>query len=395
VSTMDAQAIEPRLRAGEDSHTEFKSACEELKESAVAKEIVAFANSRGGQLFLGVEDDGTLTGVGAPKDADQLMRKVVAACQTSVHPAIGCDVSKVEVRGVLILVVDVPAFSPDRPYRADQIHYIRDASTSRVATRDELIRLLQSQDVHFDEAPVSGASRDDLDPDAVESFLRDAYHAGAAAQPAHYLRALKCIEADGTPTVAGMLLFGRAPERFFRDARISAVRFATDRFSTELADRREISGSLLRQIEAATAFLGLYVPAPSRVEGWERAERGIPEVVLREAVLNAIAHRDYRAASQVRLFVFTDRVEVVNPGMLPNQLTLDSIRLGGISHRRNPVIASLLARARRRENLGMGIPEIVAMMRERDLPEPEFDLSGGHFRVVLRWAKPAPAGGST
>ena len=81
----------------------------------------------------------------------------------------------------------------------------------------------------------------------------------------------------------------------------------------------------------------------------------MPPLVLREAVMNAVCHRDFRAASQVRIFVFDDRIEIVNPGQLLNHLTLDSIRIGGISQRRNPVIASLLARAGGRENIGLGV----------------------------------------
>lgn len=390
---MDATTILQRLRLGEDSRTEFKSVARGgLEPKVLAKEIVAFANGRGGQLFLGVEDDGTPTGVGTVQEADQWMRQVVQACQNMVHPALWCSVSKVEVEGKLLLVVDVPGWSPDRPYRADHRFYIRDASTSREATRDELVRMLQSQDVHYDEATVEGTTLEDLDPDAMEAFLRPLYGPAAAAQRAHYLRALKCIDAGGTPTVTGLLVFGREPERWLIDAHISAVRFPGRRVSGELADRHEINGHLLKQIEDAIAFLARNVPAPARVEGWERVERGIPEGVLREAVLNAIVHRDYRAASQIRIFVFDDRVEIINPGGLLNQLSLDSIRLGGISQRRNPVLASVLARARRRENFGMGVPQMIELMKERGLPEPEIDVQGGHFRVVLR-TTPAGEGG--
>jgi ATP-dependent DNA helicase RecG len=386
---VNAESVERRLRAGEDSRTEFKSAHEDLQAKTLAKEIVAFANSQGGQIFLGVEDDGRPTGVGGMREADQLMQKVSSACQTSVQPAIWCSLLKVEIAGKLVIVVDVPAFSPDRPYRGDHTYYLRDGTQCREATRTELARLLQSADVHYDETPVTGATVDDLDPEAVDAFLRDAFHAAAATQRAHYLRALKCVDLDETPTVAGILLFGRDPQRWLPDGRISAVRFATARPSNDLADRRELAGTLTAQIEGAIAFLHQHVPAPSRVEGWERVERGLPEPALREAVLNAIAHRDYRAASQTRIFVHDDRVEVINAGLLLNHLTLDSIRLGGISQRRNPVIASLLSRAGRRENLGMGVPEMIALMKARGLPEPEFDLSGGHFRVVLRFQ---PAG---
>lgn len=388
---MDAAAVEQRLRTGEDARTEFKSASPDLSAKTLAKEIVAFANSRGGQIFLGVEDDGAVTGAGDLRAADQLMQKVSSACQTSVEPALSCTIIKVEVAGKIVVVVDVPAFSTDRPYRADRVYYLRDGTVCREATRAELVRMLQSQNVHFDEAPVEGTSIEDLDPALVDTFLRAAYHDGAATQKERYLRSLNCVDENRTPTVAGVLFFGRDPQQWLPDARISAVRFRTSRPSTDFADRREITGTLSAQIEGAIAFLRDHVPAPSRVEGWTRVEHGLPEPVLREAVLNALSHRDYRAASQARIFVYDNRVEVINAGLLLNHLTLDSIRLGGITQRRNPIIATLLSRVGRRENLGMGIPEMIGLMKERGLPEPEFDLSGGHFRVVLRWTPVAGA----
>lgn len=371
--------IEQRLRLGEDSRTELKSTARGLDAKILGRTIAAFANGRGGQIFLGVEDDGTPTGVGTPQQADTLMLQVVQVCQTRVHPAIWCPVTKVEVAGKLLLVVDVPASSPDRPYRTDGVFYMRDASMTREATREELLRLLQSQNVYFDEGPVEGATADDLDPAAIDGLLRALYDIEAGAQREHYLRSLKCIDVDGTPTVAGVLLFGRDPQRWLPDARISAVRFEETEVSGELADRKEISGTLLHQLEQAMAF----VPVPSRVVGVERVEAGIPEPVLREALVNALAHRDYRAASQVRLFVFADRVEVINPGILLNHLTMESIRIAGISVRRNPILASLLARACRRESVCINIPEMSGRMRAIGLKAPVLTAEGGQLRLTL------------
>lgn len=389
---MTSESVEKRLRLGEDSVTEFKRIESPGKAPKdLAETIAAFANALGGQIFLGVDDDGTPTGVGTMKQADTLMLSVVQACQTLVHPAIWCPITKVEVAGKLLLVVDVPASCPERPYRAKHVYWIRDGSMTREATRNELVRMLQSQNVYYDESVVDGATMADLDEAVIDDLLRSVYDPGAPAQRVRYLRALKCIDAGETPTVAGLLLFGREPERWFVDARISAVCFAGTRVSTEFVDRQEIAGHLLKQIENAAAFLERYAPAPAQIQRWERVERGVPPSVLREALLNAVAHRDYRAASQIRILVFQDRVEIINPGVLLNHLTLDSIQVGGISQRRNPVLASVLARARRAENLGMGIPEMIAQMRARGLPPPEFDLQGGHFRVVLRVAPPLEA----
>ena len=156
------------------------------------------------------------------------------------------------------------------------------------------------------------------------------------------------MDRAGVPTVAGFLLFGNAPEARLPDARISAVRFSGTEITANFADRKEFGGRLLDQIALAESFLENSVPAPSSVEGWNRVERGIPIPALREALVNAIIHRDYRVASQTRLMIFSDRIEIINPGVLLNMLSLDSIRFGGISQRRNPVLASLVSRSAHR-----------------------------------------------
>ncbi|EYE99993.1 Hypothetical protein CAP_1851 [Chondromyces apiculatus DSM 436] len=301
---MDPKAIQQRIQLGEDSRTALKSTAHGFDAKILARTIAAFANGRGGQIFVGVEDDGTPTGV-------------------------------------------------DRPYRADSVFYMRDASMNREATREELIRLLQSQNVYHDETSLDGATRDDLDPAAIDTFLASLYEPDAAQRRDHYLQALKCIDPDGTPTVAGVLLFGKDPQRWLPDARISAVRVDGTVITGAFADRKEIAGPLFEQLDHALDF----IPTPSHVVGMQRVDAGLSVPVLREALVNALAHRDYRAPSQVRLFVFSDRVEVVNPGILLSHLTLDSIRIAGISVRRNPILASQLARVRRTEDLALALPE--------------------------------------
>jgi ATP-dependent DNA helicase RecG len=387
---MTPEELEKRLRLGEDAVTEFKSVLlnsHKVDPKDIARAIVALANTKGGHLLLGVEDDGTVTGAGTLEQVDELMRQVSDVCSNTVHPALFCVPQKFEVQGQVVLGVEVPAFSADRPYQAGGKYYVRDMNKSREARREELLRLLESAAVHFDEQPVEGATREDLEPDAVRSFLASLYDYEAPeveANGSRLLEALQCVDRTGTPTVTGLLLLGRQPQRWLRDACISAVVLPGTEMTLDFVDRQQYEGRVLDQVDAAVAFLKRSVRAPSRVEGQKRAEQGIPDKVLREAVLNAAAHRDYRAASQVRLFVFSDRVEIVNPGELLNKLTLEGIRVGGISQRRNPVLAGLLARARRRENMGMGVPEMIRLMKARGLPPPEFSVGAGHFKVVLR-----------
>lgn len=260
--------------------------------------------------------------------------------------------------------------------------YVRHGSETREGGRDELLQITQSSEYHFDVQLVGGASPEEIDQEAAGRFFVEVY--GRTADAAS-LRNLGCLTEEGVPTVAGILFFGRDPQRWLPDARISAVRLPGTETSSEFLDRQEIGGRLPDQFSAAADFLSKHLSSPSRVAGWERLEEGIPTEALREVLLNALGHRDYRMASQTRVLVYDDRVEVINPGGLLNRLTLESIRLG-LSQRRNPRIANLLARAHsaRRENLGVGIPDILRLLRERGLPEPAFTVDAGHFRVVIR-----------
>lgn len=385
---MDPARLEERLRLGEDSRTEFKGVAArnfDVDVGDIARAVAAFANSGGGQIFLGVEDDGTPTGVGSLAQADALMRKISQACRDRVRPVIACEVTKAQLRDFMLLVVDVPSFTPDRPYLVDGVLFVRDANQTQRGTRADLIRITQSVDYHFDEQPVHGATRDDLDIAVVLEFLDSAYGRRTDAQEAAgYLRTLGCLDDGDSPTVAGVLFFGRDPQRWLPDATVSAVRLRGIEPTTDFLDREEIKGRLTDQFVGATAFLAKHLDRPSHVEGWERRDSGIPPEVLREAVLNALAHRDYRMASQTRLLIYDDRVEVANPGDLLNRLTLESLRFG-ISQRRNPRVAALLARAHstRREHMGVGIPEMFRLMTDRGLPEPSFRIEAGHFRLVL------------
>ena len=383
---MNDETLERLLRQGEDSMTEFKGVVTknfQADADDLAKAIASMANTRGGLLLLGVEDDGTVSGVGSMEQSDALMRQVTQVCRDRIEPPLICSVAKREVRGTPILIVEVPAFSPSRPHRAGKVYYVRDANRSREASREELVRLIQSTDYHFDEQPVTGATLEDLDLAAVRSILASSHRQLTEQSVNAHLVSLKCLDRTGVPTVTGVLMFGREPSRWLVDAKISAVRIAGKEISRNFADRQEIEGRLLDQIEAASAFIRRNVPAPSHVEGLVRVEDGLPLDVIREAILNAVTHRDYRYASQIRIFVFDDRVEVINPGELLNQLTLDNIRQGGISQKRNPVLASLLARAQLRENLGFGVPEMMGEMKRRGFKEPSMEVTGGHFRLVL------------
>jgi ATP-dependent DNA helicase RecG len=375
--------IRARLRTGEDSRTEFKSVESGLPTADdVTKELTAFANSGGGDLLFGVGDDATVSGVGTPKDAERLQRHVAQSCRDSVEPPLSVRQLVVEVDDQLVVVARVAGYLPGRPFRGRSRYFVRDGPISREASSSELKRLLASAaDVHYDEQSIEEATRDDLDPGLVSDLVKR-MSLRSSGDELHYLRAVKAVDASGTPTVAGLLALGREPQSFLVDAYVSAVRFAGTEIATDVRDRKDIRGPLPTQIEDAVAFLTRHTPTPLKIEGARRAP-GIGPEVWREAVTNAVAHRDYNITSQVRIYVFTDRVEIVNPGGLLNQMTVDSIRLGGVSQRRNPYLAAILNRLGFAETVGLGVPQMFRAVMDAGLPEPEIQAALGEFRLTI------------
>jgi len=370
------------IRQWEDSYTEFKE--ESAHSDDLAATIVAFANTDGGRLILGVAEDRRITGV---TDPDRLMQRIDQICHHNVEPPLVCFQQKADAEAQKVLVVRVPK-GPERPYRTNRgVHYIRTASGRRQASREELLRLYQATfDLFPDELPVSRTGLADLDRPYFEAAFQSFY--GLAVDEmelpfAQLLRNLKLMREEEL-TLAGVLLFGRRPQAWLPFAEVTAVRFPGTQMGESFVDRKDIEGTLEQQITGAEAFLKLHMTVSGQIRGFRRHdEHEIPPFVLREAVANAIAHRDYTIRGQVRVFVFDDRVEVINPGRLPNTVTLDNIRLG-IHVERNPIIVTFLARLGLVSRIGTGIPRMIRLMREQGLPRPEFQILDSQFQVVLR-----------
>jgi ATP-dependent DNA helicase RecG len=185
-------------------------------------------------------------------------------------------------------------------------------------------------------------------------------------------------------TVAGLLVFGKEPQRHLPQSRLSAVRFLGDDVVSDRLSPQEIAGTLPRLVQLADDYARQYTGVYSRIDGLVRSDKAFyPAAVVREAVTNAVAHRDYSiAGSQVRVFIFDNRLEVRSPGRLPNSMTLETIRF--YNHEsRNPLLAQFLNRLGLMEEFGAGIPTMIRLMKEHNGTEPEFALEGEEFVVRL------------
>ena len=405
------EVVRRRLRLGEDGRWEFKQI--EFRgnrpvgpnRDSLADELAAFANGNGGVLLCGVTDDGRVQGMTRVQlDA---VEQLVITCADSIRPAIEIDAVRVEVDDKAFLAVEVAAGyalhdSPGGSYR-------RSGSSKRRMGSDERLRLAQrraqSRFLWFDEQPVPETGFGSLD----QSLWKPLVSAQGAAAPDLALAKLGLLTdtADGPrrATVAGILLCSRSPEQWLPNACITATRYrGADRASGQV-DAQTIGGPLNRQIADAVAFAvrNMQVAAhkdPARLDLPQYSERAIFE-----AVVNAVAHRDYSMrGSRIRLSLFSDRLEIQSPGTLPNSLTVENI--ADRQATRNEVLASVLGRmpagdtrgsGDRRyfmERRGDGVPVILNETRGVSGKPAQFRvIAGADVLVVLPSAplEPSPA----
>lgn len=385
-----------RLAAGEGAHQEFKGLIDNGE--SVAGEIVAFANSDGGTLFVGVEDDGSIVGL---TDPDTVFQTLVHLCRDRCIPPVSPVIEQLDVGGRAVLGLTIrPELNRLKPYRtAGGRFYMRVGKDKQDATGRELVRIAQaSGELHYDESPVLGADLGSLSLSAFEAYHRIQFGMALEDQLAQSsltlaellrnLRLLHFLDGEECLSVAGVLLFAESPQRWLSQSRLSAVAFAGLDEDGDILDRREITGRLPGIIEETRLFLDRNIRRPAKEHGFGREDIQLYDPkALGEAVVNAVAHRDYSlSGSQIRLFVFADRVEIRSPGRLPNSITLDNIKLG-VHAERNRAICTLLTQLGYMSAIGTGVPRLILRLsRQISGREPEFLLVGEELRVRI-WAR--------
>ncbi len=365
----------------------------ELKASSIqpdqlAASLVAFANTSGGELIFGVGDDGAILGL---VDVDEVGKLVDNVSRNNCLPPITVVPELLEPGGKKLLVVHVPQGS-ERPYCTSRgVHYVRTFSGRRQASREELLRIFQAaQSLYFEEQVQERADLTSFDFHFFDLFLLQAYGKKAEDFQVDKERLLTNLRLarDGHPTVAGLLLCGRDPQFFLPYCQINAARFPGREISDAPVDRKDITGKVTDQIDGALRFLNLHLQTLHVIKGVEPERKPeLPEEALREAIVNALAHRDYTIRGPVRLLVFSDRVEVRSPGKPPNTVDVETMRMG--THvPRNPIILSHLAKLGYVTSLGSGVPRMIRLVLEKVGKEPDI-LVHEHEVVVSIPRRPA------
>jgi ATP-dependent DNA helicase RecG len=387
--------IETRIKEWETQSTEFKR---EFATDPLREAMVAFSNDYseigGGVLVIGV-DPSTRSVVGLLEGPEETMRRITGLCRDgSIVPTIAPQIYSVDLQGKTIIVVEVKR-SERRPHRANNICYIRVGPTTRKATPDEEFELVRrSGRFPFDMMPVREAAYEDLDFTKFEQeFLPRRLSSDILAlnnrSPVEWAEHLKFIIKEGErfiPTVAAILLFGKNPQRFFPHALIDFIRFEGDDPSYPILDRKELTGTVDTLIKAGVEVVERYM-----VQGYRFSERSpvrtdiveYPLRAVREAIANAVMHRDYETSrTSVSIKMFDDRIEILSPGGLFGIMTRENFGTG-VNDYRNPTIAVGLNLLGLVEKAGTGIFLIRRQLRENGSLEPVFEIGDRYLLAKL------------
>ena len=387
--TSEEQVLDD-MRRDERQKVEFKEGF--IKTGELAEGIMAFANADGGVIYLGIAE-------GPPPHLSGRIQQVTKEHYDNIHraardllvpPVVGVTSHEVEVQGKKALAIVVPQTGNLHQHRNGRI-LIRRGSENVALLGDALRQaLLEREHPSFDDRPVWEAELDDLDSTKVEWYLKRAAQernipADLSLPLEQNLVRLGAVIRDEqrtVPRVAGLLLFGKEPQRFVRQSVVRLARFQ-GKLPLNFIDRLDCIGTLPEMIDEAERFVRRNTRVAAKITGFERREiTEYPYLAVREAIANAIAHRNYwRKDVEVRVSIFADRIEVQSPGRLPAPLTLDT--LGEDYALRNHLIAQLLFNIRYIEAWNTGIRRMRRWMKQHGLQEPVFEEIGQSFRVTF------------
>ena len=354
-------SVDEVVGRGEGATIEFKRSLTR----EFGRELCAFANADGGTVLVGVSDAGKIVGV---SDHNRLKSRVLSTAR-SADPSIEVVVESV---GEILRVVVPP--QKRKPYSFGGRFFLRDGASSQQMSNAEVEKLFYAAGrLHFDRKPCPDFSiESDLDEETWARF------SGRAKIPETMdrmvaLRNLALLDAEDGMTYAGAWLLARDIRRFTTTAHVSCALFlGTEK--VRILDRRDFHGNVPTMVDDAVAWILTKVNVEFIIRHVRREERPeLPEEALREAVANAVAHRDYRSTANVQIYVFKDRIEIVSPGGLPAGMT--ETDLGTKSMPRNPLLFGMLYRMDVVENIGSGIRRIRDLCREHGVAAPTIEVS--------------------
>ena len=358
---MEAIELIQLISRGEDSRTQFKR--DVTNEVSLASEFVAFSNAEGGRILIGVDDHGNITGI--TLDNIRRLNILISNASEHVRPPINPITENVGTDRGLVMVVTIRK-GISKPYQDNQgVYWMKSGADKRRSSREEIQRIFQSGHlIHADEVPVTGTTTDDIDMDHFSEFFGRQFNKPLAhvldedegVTTSRVLNNLGLAKEE-TINLAGLLLFGRQPQRYCPAFIVKAISyFGNDPSGIQYRDSDDFTGCLRDLYEGTFSFLTRNLCRLQRKNDGFNAEGDleVPVVAIQELVVNMLLHRDYFISAPCRVMIFDNRIELISPGSLPNNLTVEHIQ-NGVSVIRNPLIASFATQELPYRGMGTGI----------------------------------------
>ena len=380
---MIEKEIEKLVKKGESRNLEFKESLSVKEE--IGESVSAFSNTCKGIILIGVSNLGKIKGVQVGKRTiEELANYIKQNTDNSIFPDI--KVEKVGNKNIIVIEVNE---ADEKPVFFKGKAYARVGNSNHKLSASEIRKLAkESAKSYWDEQICKDAGLDDIDFDFINQFFIPKYElitkTKVVGNSKELLEALSCIN-ENKPTNAGILLFGKNPQRFFMNTFISLVRYKGKEVGAERLDYKEFTGNLFQQINNCNKYTDEHIAMMSRLHPGKIEREDISEYPLfsiRELIVNAVAHRDYaEQRSKIIIKMFDDRIEYYNPGGLPKGINPKNITKKQFS--RNPIIAKVLSKIRYIEEVGEGWDKIVEEHNEHPLKPKMPVISSDEYSITV------------
>ncbi len=379
---METDQLLEVIESGETQEVELKQSFHSSQD--FSKLMSGFANTQGGMIIVGVNMKKSIIGV--KEDTDKLQQKISAAAQ-AVSPPLVPDIQVHSIDGKKVVAIVIQKAIDSTFHTFQGAIYVRVGSTLKKFEGNQLVDFLRSKQILcFDEIS-SDTALDDLDIEKIREYLKTRNQEDFLKQNSveNFLLSSKLATKNGNLKIknAAALFFAKEPEKFFPQIEIKLAQFDGTE-PVKIISHQLIQSDPVSSIEKSLLFIKKNLSKSIQIIA-DKARRQekyeYPLEVIREAIVNAVAHRDYFSKDSIQIYVFSNRIEITNPGSLPTGLPRELF--GTISVRRNPISYRLLRDYGYVEGLGSGVPRMINSMREYGLRDPEFGIYEKFFRIVL------------
>ncbi len=344
---MNLSNLKTECKLGEDSRRQFK--VDVKNANSLAAEMAAFANCEGGDIYIGISDNGGLEGI-SMNDLGRINQLISNAASQLIRSPLNVSTQNIALENGRVAVKLTVPKGLDKPYfDKNGIIWLKCGSDKRkINSKEELKRVYQSvNQFHADELPTK-AGLEKLDKLRFRDFLKDYYQQEFPETNSallNLLQNLNLASSEGRLNLAGLLLFAENPEWIKPQFIIKAIRYPGNEIhSSRFIDSEDFVGPLDKVFKESLSFItrNLFKVQSKESINYPGSPE-IPQAVFEELLVNALSHRDYLISAPIRLFIFDNRIEIVSPGHLPNNLTVDKIKAGN-SNIRNPIMVSFIAK---------------------------------------------------